>query len=211
MTKALLEVQYLPPLEFFCALLSFDEILLEKHEHFVKQTYRNRCRINTAQGVLTLTVPLVHGNKATIAETQIDYTQKWQNQHWRSIESAYRNAPFFEFYSEELKVILYRVHASLFELNRELLSFCLRSIDLEILISETVTYQKEPPQNVFDLRSSIHPKKQHSGQPFYQAIPYYQVFGAAFAENLSLIDLLFCMGPKSREILRASVQNQVNK
>ncbi len=204
MPSTLIDLQYLPSLEYFCALYPFEKIILEEHEHFVKQSFRNRCYINTSQGVQMLIVPLTekHG-KVSVKEIKIDHQQKWQNNHWRSIESAYHNAPYFEFYSDELKSIIYKKHELLFSLSHELLSFCLRSLRIEVKLSETVSFEKEVHQ-VSDLRSLIIPKKPYSDRTFYRVAPYQQVFGNAFVSNLSFVDLLFCEGPNSIEVIKAS-------
>ncbi len=209
---ALIELHYLPSLEYFCALYPFEKILLEKHEHFVKQSFRNRCYINTSQGKQMLIVPLMekHG-KVSVQEIKIDHQQKWQNNHWRAIESAYRNAPFFEFYSDELKSIIYKKHELLFTLNLELLSFCLRSMKVKASLSETVAFEKEPSTPVYDLRSQITPKTTYSSRTFYRTVPYQQVFGNTFVENFSFIDLLFCEGPNSIKIITASIKPELNK
>lgn len=205
MKSALIELHYLPSLEYFCALQEYSTIQFEKHEHFVKQSYRNRCYINTAQGVEMLTVPLTnkHG-KVPISQVKIDYSIKWQNNHWRTIESAYRKAPFFEYYSDELKKIIYDNHAFLFELNLDLLSFCLKSISFQPLLSVSVAYEKSPESSIHDLRSLIQAKIPYSERSFYKPASYYQVFGNHFASNLSLIDLLFCEGPRSGSLILAS-------
>lgn len=212
MSAALIELHYLPSVEYFCALYSFRNVILEKHEHFVKQSYRNRCQVLTAQGPLTLTVPLRNkSNDISIDQVLIDYSQKWQNNHWRTIESAYRNAPFFDFYSEDLHQIIYSGHETIYNLNKELLSFCLRSISMSVAISESVAYEKTPNEAILDLRGLISAKKPYSERSFYQPTPYYQVFGNAFASNMSLIDLLFCMGPQSLNIINASARKELNK
>ncbi len=205
MPSILLALHYLPSLEYFCVLYPSKKITLEKHEHFVKQSFRNRCYINTSQGKQMLIVPVTekHG-KVSVQEIKIDHQQKWQNNHWRSIESAYRKAPFFEFYSDELKDIIYKGHEHLFDLNRDLLSFCLRCLGMQTELSETVAFEKEVNEPITDLRSLISPKKPYSDRTFYRAAPYRQVFGNAFVSNLSFIDLLFCEGPNSIKIIKAS-------
>jgi hypothetical protein len=159
-----------------------------------------------------LIVPLTakHG-KVLVKDIRIDHSKKWQNNHWRTIESAYRKAPYFEYYSDDLKNILYRDHDFLFDLNFELLSFCLKSIRFNPAISVSVTYEKVPPSHVFDLRSQINPKKPASDRDFYVPVSYYQVFGSRFVENLSLIDLLFCEGPRAASLLLASRKEDLNK
>ncbi len=211
MKSVLIELHYLPSLEYFCALLPFDTIELEKHEHYVKQSYRSRCYINTSQGVEMLIVPLTakHG-KHLIKDIRIDYSSKWQNNHWRTLEAAYRSAPYFEFYADDLKTILYRSHPFLFDLNLELLSFCLNSIRFNPSLSASVSFEK-PAINVFDCRSKINNKKSLAERAFYKPVPYHQVFGNAFVENLSLIDLLFCEGPLASTLLLASRKDDLNK
>lgn len=207
----LIDLHYLPSIEYFCLLSQFDQVVLEKHEHYVKQSYRNRCYINTAQGVEMLIVPLTekHG-KTVVSEVLIDYSQKWQNNHWRTIESAYRKAPFFEHYADDLKKILYQEVESLFRLNAALLSFCLKSLRLDARLSESVAYQLPPPVTFFDARSLIQAKKPYLERDIYQPASYYQVFGNRFAENLSVIDLLFCEGPGATSILLSSRRNRLN-
>src|SRR6185295_1959943 len=99
---------------------------LENHEHFNKQSYRNRCYVLAANGVERLTVPVTekHG-KALITDVKIDYTFRWQANFWRTLESAYRNAPFFEHYSDDLRREIFSNHAYLYDLNSRLLSMCL--------------------------------------------------------------------------------------
>jgi WbqC-like protein family len=205
MKIGLIEPHYLPSLEYFCVLLPLDKIVLEQHEHYVKQSFRNRCHINTTQGRVMLVVPLTqkHG-KVQLKDIRIDNSLKWQNNHWRTIQSAYARSPFFEHYRDELNKILFGNDTYLFDLDRNLLSFCLRNLGLEKAISETVAYEKEPNSEISDLRSQITSKKPPSDRSFYQPRPYHQVFGNAFAGNLSVIDLLFCEGPGALTILKAS-------
>lgn len=202
---ALIELHHLPSLEYFSALQRFDEVIVEKHEHYVKQSYRNRVYINTAQGVEMLSVPLAerHG-KIPVSQVRIDYRQRWENHHWRTIESAYRKAPFFEHYESQLKSLIYSKREFLFDLNMAILSLCLKSLRWSKKIVETDHYAVQTPLNVTDLRDVITTKKPYPERKFYHPAPYYQVFGSTFVENLSLIDLLFCMGPQSNTILRQS-------
>ena len=205
MKVALIDLHYLPSIEYFCAIYPFEHVILEKHENFVKQSFRNRCYINTSQGIQMLIVPLTekHG-KVSIQNIKIDNRQKWQNNHWRAIESAYRKAPFFEFYSEEFKNIIYKGHDFLVSLNHDLLSYCLKSIQLKINLSETITFSIQPDSSLSDLRSQIIPKLSYSNRSFYHPIQYQQVFGSSFVANLSLLDLLFCEGPNTIRFLQTT-------
>lgn len=205
MRVAAIELHYLPSIEYFCAITAFDQVVFERHERFVKQTYRNRCLILTSQGVNSLTVPIQHHTAhVDISSVCIDYSQKWQNNHWRTIESAYRKAPFYEHYADGLKAVIYQNEHYLYQLNLNLLSFCLRSIRSKLIISESVTYTPTLAPTTFDMRSQIDAKKPYSLRNIYRPAPYYQVFGNGFAANLSLIDLLFCAGPDAPKIIDAS-------
>lgn len=203
--ELLIDLHYLPSLEYITLLQSYDTIILEKHEYYVKQSYRNRCYINTAHGVDMLVVPLTgkHG-KVPVKDVQIDYATRWQNNHWRTIESAYRKAPYFEYYGDDMKQILYKPFQFLFDLNLELLSFCLKNIGHAPSISETMAYEKIPGSLITDLRSAIDAKIPYSERPYYHPASYYQIFGNQFVPNLSLIDLLFCEGPRAGSLLKAS-------
>jgi len=203
--KVLTEIQYLPPVSYFALLQGFDSTIVEKYEHYEKQSYRNRCYIKTATGIQTLIVPLTgkHG-KTLISEVKIDYTQKWLNNQWRTIQSAYGNAPFFEYYGYELHDKIFKKHEFLYDLNLELLTMCLKWLKYNIPIAETTTYEKEPDKTITDCRSVLNPKKAESCNRFYKSVEYQQVFGSKFVENLSIIDLVFCEGPGALSIIKAS-------
>jgi hypothetical protein len=205
MKTGLIEPHYLPSLEYFCALLPFPKVILETSEFYVKQSDRNRCHVNTANGRGILAVPLEapHG-KVPFKDIRVERGARWRNNHWRTIQSAYAKAPFFEHYGPELKEVLYQDDVFLCDLSRGMLSFCLRNLGLKTEISESLVYEKEVGPEIFDLRAQITSKKPSSSRSIYQPVPYYQVFGSPFVSNLSLIDLLFCEGPNSLAILRAS-------
>lgn len=107
--ETIIESQYFPSLEFFSFIKTRDEIWIETKERFEKQTYRNRCYILSANGVLPLTIPIKSaGKKPPMDEVMIDYKEKWLNQHWRAITSAYNKSPFFEYYGPEIHDILFQ-------------------------------------------------------------------------------------------------------
>jgi hypothetical protein len=207
----LIEAQYLPPVAYFAALLNADEIVVEKHEHYEKQTYRNRCYINTVHGKEALIVPLTskHG-KTKIMEVRIDYRQKWLNNHWRAIQSAYGKAPYFDYYADSLHDVLFRKSEFLYDLNVELLTMCLKWLRWDLPIRESLAYQVTINEPIIDLRSAISPKKGEMLARFYKPAAYYQVFGNKFVENLSLIDLIFCEGPGAAGIVQASAPKMNN-
>jgi hypothetical protein len=209
---ALIETHYLPSIAYFAALQHAHEIILERHEHYQKQTYRNRCHIISARGKENLIVPLTfkHG-KVFITDVCIDYGQKWLNNHWRTIQSAYGKAPFFEHYSEELESVLFRKVKFLYDLNVSLLSMCLNWLKMDVTVKESLVYEKGPAWQVLDLRSVINLKNDENLQYCYRPISYRQVFGSTFVANASLIDLIFCEGPGAAQIVQASAVAKMNK
>lgn len=203
--KALIEPQLLPCLEYFAVLLRFDEIFLDVHEHFVKQTYRNRCYILGPDKVLSLVIPVSKGSqRLPLLEVEIDYKQDWLNKFWTSIQSSYGKAPFFEFYKDQLKAILFKKHRLLHQLSFELLTLCLTCLDVDINLKISNSYESNPTMGKLDLRSIIHPKRSISKNGFLNPLAYTQIFGNNFAPNLSVIDLLFCEGPNALAILKKS-------
>jgi hypothetical protein len=213
----LLSTAYFPPVEYFQKIVSSEKIFIEKHEHFIKQTYRNRCHILGANGVLALSVPLVNPHQKTpISEKRITYTEKWQHQHWRSIESSYRNSPYFIYYEDELKVFFEKKYEFLFEYNTEILKTLLKLLKVKSEICFTENYKetnihpelvsrphemlKQVQHDEQDFRNSISPKVSNEEKSFK---PYIQVFSDkyGFKPNLSILDLLFNKGPGAKGFL----------
>ncbi len=184
-------------------------IIIERHEHYVKQSYRNRFQILGANGVQQLTIPITgkHSHVA-ITDVRIDCSQKWMNNHWRSVTSAYRKAPFFEHYADDLNKVLMKKQPFLYDLSYELLTICLNWLRLEIPIIETETYEITPAIGISDLRNSLLAKKPESYLPYFEPTPYVQMFGSSFVKNLSLIDLIFCEGPGARQLVQGSARHE---
>jgi hypothetical protein len=199
--SALIEAHYLPSLAYFQALQKSDIILLEKHEQFVKQSYRNRCYINAAQGKEMLTIPLTakHG-KPLITDVRIDHGQRWLNNQWRTIQTAYGKAPFFEFYSDDLHQVLFKRNDFLYDLNYTVLSLCLKWLRWNKQIRETTAYEKDVADKI-DLRNLINVKNLPKSYKYHTSLSYNQVFGNMFVQNLSLIDLIFCTGPQANQFI----------
>lgn len=197
------ELFYLPSLEYFSAILGHEEIQLDATENYQKQTYRNRTKILLANKIETLSVPVLGGNKKiAYKEIKIDYSQKWKNVHLRGIISAYGKAPFFEYFYPYLDKVYQKNLTHLFELNFELLTVCLRLLQLNVRL----TVCSNMTQNVLkeDIRGVLDTRQDFSERRFYHPQPYAQLFGLDFAPNLSVVDLLFCEGTGARNILRAS-------
>jgi len=198
----LLDLQYLPSLQWFSKVNQYDNILLEASENYVKSSYRNRCHIAGAQGLLRLSVPLAGGKNAQmpIRSVNISNVMTWQYQHWESIQSAYGKSPFFEYYADDLKPFFEKKYDKLWDWNYDLLMCLVEILDLEVTFQLTETYQKQTPDTVLDLRGGIHPNpKKQVADPDFTAKPYEQVFTEkyGFLPDLSVLDALFCKGPET--------------
>lgn len=205
LSTALLSSQYLPPSVYFSVISTSDIVLIERNEHYQKQSYRNRCTINTSAGPHSLIIPVTRNSeKVFIRDIRIDYGQKWLITHWRAIRSAYNKAPFFPYYADDLEKVLFGKFVFLYDLNMELLSMCLKWLGWNVQIKETLSYEKTVMLPVEDFRNRIHPKK----ALLHSMKPYPQVFGNAFADGLSIIDLIFCAGPEAAGIVSMNARNE---
>ncbi|AII51044.1 WbqC family protein [Hymenobacter sp. APR13] len=211
MPAVLSELPYHPPIAFFSQLLGVDALWLEAHEHYRKQTYRNRCLILTAQGQQPLTVPVVDGNrseKVAISALEIDYRQNWIHRHWRTLQTAYGGSPYFEYYADYLHDIYQQKPALLFDLNLQFLRFYLRCLRLRVPLHFTTTYLPATADpslllpDLLDCRDHLTPKAQASPEPDRTSgRPYPQTFGKDFVPGLSILDLLFMQGPAAGSFL----------
>ena len=203
--SVLIDLHYLPCLEFFSCVLNFDEIILESNEHFAKQSYRNRCYLQGANKIEMLSIPVIDGNKKILMkDVKIDYSQRWETIHWRTITAAYGKSPFFEFFADYFQAIYTKKTAFIWDLNYDFLTLCLKLLKQNKTIRQTEVYEKEVKNVVFDARSLINAKRGFEINNFYQPVAYQQNFGNEFEPNLSVIDLLFCRGNQSFEILKKS-------
>lgn len=216
-----LELHYLPSLEYMTAVLAHEPVYLDAQEAFRKQTWRNRCRILTAQGVDTLIVPVVEGRSGVpIREARIDYRQPWLNRHRRAIQTAYGKAPYFVHYGEAFERVFQKRPAFLFDLNLELLTICLQCLGVKKSIELTSSKFLIENEGITEARNLIHPKRTFRECSFYRPIAYRHVFDLPVAHgteisdqsanreqffpNLSILDLLFTQGPQARRILLQS-------
>ncbi|MBP6385431.1 MAG: WbqC family protein [Pseudarcicella sp.] len=198
----IIEAQYFPSIKYIAAINAHQEIIIEAYEHFEKQSYRNRCTIETSNGNEQMIVPIIDGTKKIIMkDARIDYSHEWSRRHCRAIQTAYGRSPFFEYYAEPIFELINKKMTFLLDLNLEILSFCLKNLKINKPISLSENYQKTV---IDDLRNSIHPKKTNEKLNFYSPKPYRHNFSVDFIENLSVIDLLFCQGPKAKEIIDLS-------
>lgn len=186
---------YFPPIDFFISLCFDNELLIDEHEHYVKQSFRNRFQILSANGILNLSVPISKDlPKTPMNEVRINYQENWQKLHWKALESAYNKSPYFEFYKDELADLFQEKHDLLVDLNRSTLAWLLKKFKLKTSVKYSNTFVEQSVTQQ-DLRSLLSPKK----PPVYKGYQYIQVFEDrfAFAPNLSALDILFSGGPNS--------------
>ena len=199
MSKSIiLSTAYLAPVQYFTKFVEYDKVIIEAHENFIKQTYRNRCKIYGANGELSLTIPIKKSApKTKIKELLIDYDTNWRKMHWKSIESAYNSSPFFEYYIDDFIPFYTKKYKYLFDYNTELLKMIVDILEISTNIEFTTSFDNNI-SDIDDFRELIHPKKGSTDQNF-KPIEYTQVFKDkyGFLPNLSIIDLLFSEGPNS--------------
>lgn len=206
-TDLLIELHYLPCIDYVSGLLQFDRVQLEAQEHYQKQSYRNRCYVRTANKIECLTVPVQQGtHHQPIRDLRVAMDQPWQAHHWRCLQAAYGKAPFFEYYAPDLEPVYQKNWLFLFDLNYELLTICLKLMRKRIVLNLTEWYDKEPTIGVFDARSTVNPRNAVETYVFHKPATYPQNFGQEFVPNLSIIDLLFCQGPASSDVLLAGLR-----
>ncbi len=205
--SVLLPTAYLPPLEYFVVLCHHETGYVELHETWVRQSWRNRCRIISANGPLNLVLPVSrpNGNHTKTKDVLVSHHEDWQKQHWQSIRSAYGNAPFYFFYKELLEPF-YRAKPEkyLWEFNDKLLKSILNEIQLPVKLDFTKGFRKDPG-TMTDLRTELTPKSHRRKKMLVNNWKsYYQIFEDrhGFIPNLSIIDLLFHVGPDALSYLR---------
>jgi len=133
-SKTLFTINYLPSVQYFSHWVNSKSPVLEKHCNYIKQTYRNRCDILAANGIIPLTIPVAKGktHKVQTKEIEISYDTRWQPLHWRSIVSAYNSSPFFEYYEDDFRPFYEKNFKYLFDFNLELMNVILEAIDITI-------------------------------------------------------------------------------
>lgn len=224
-SECILSTAYFPPVEYFVALANSEKAVIERCEIYQKQSYRTRCHIYSANGLLVLTLPVlrtvpeepvpgypeyaqmnVKTHKAYIKDIRIDYTKPWLQQHKRALEAAYQSSPFFEYYMDDIFGLLDRKEKYLLDLNTGLTELLAELTGISVCLSGTESYRETYPAGIPDLRTRIHPKNKEKTflQECNMEKPYYQVFSGkqGFLPNLSVLDLLFNEGPDSISYLK---------
>ena len=216
--KALLSSTYFGPIQWYQKLNRYDECLIERHESFIKQTYRNRMLIPTTNGPLALTIPTNHNTSLAMKDIRISDHANWRHVHWNALLSAYGESPFFEYYQDDIRPFYEKKYEFLFDFNMEITEKMIELLDIRPKISITNEYiqseerkmkseefnsftnhkvqsSKFKVQSIVDFREAIRPKKPLPDAEF-EPKRYYQVYEQKFGfqPNMSILDLLFNEG-----------------
>lgn len=188
---------YLAPVSHYSAYYRAEELQLEVCDHFTKQTLRNRCYIDSPSGALTLTIPVVKTEgKTMMRDVRISDHGNWRHQHWVALESSYRQSPFFEYYADDFAPFYEKKWEFLADFNEELMALTASLLDIQKPISRTMAYEG---QEVYEPNKPYDPNKPYEAHGSHWAPrPYYQVFASrhGFLPDLSIVDLLFNLGPE---------------
>jgi hypothetical protein len=198
---------YLAPIAYYFHLIKGTTATIDSYENYVKQTYRNRCCILSPNGIQNLTIPLLKARQRNRTNNMvIAYDDNWRKIHWKSLESAYRSSPYFEYYEDDFYPFYHGdQYEKLTDFNEALNSKIIALLNLEVTITNATEYLEEvAPEN--DFRNSFSPKKESD----LKFTSYIQVFGErnGFTPNLSIVDLLFNEGPNAVNYMKSILKQK---
>lgn len=190
----LLSTAYIPCIEYIAYIAQSTLIRIEAHEHYAKQTYRNRTCIASAQGLMELIIPVIqpNGSKTCIRDVRISYAEAWQKKHWHAITSAYNSSPFFEYYQDVFHTFYTKQYTFLYDYNKEILLTLLKACNITTEIKDSASFTPLS-NNTYDVRYTLSPKITSNIH-----IPEYtQVFAEKypFLSQVSILDTLCNIGP----------------
>lgn len=204
MNAVLLPTSYLGPLNYYSKFKAYEHCEIEQFEHLPKQTFRSRCAIYSPNGPLILSIPLVKRNQRQhMKEVKISYDYDWLKLHWRTLESAYRRSPFFEYYEDDFHPFYAsKKYDYLLDFNEAIQQKVLSLLKLKKQYTFTPEYIKTPADKT-DYRDLFSQKDLLSADTDFGIKPYMQVFETkhGFVPNLSIVDLLFNTGSKALDYL----------
>lgn len=182
------------------AIVAADEVIFEVQDNYQKQTYRNRAHIAHTNGVLQLNIPIKHSKDRTRQKTrdvEVENDFPWQSQHWKSLQTAYRTSPFFEYYEDDLEPLFTNPVVKLLDHNIAIFKMLSELTGIEVTFGFTERYELTPA--ITDLRELVVSK----GEKDFDFAAYTQVFQVnhGFLSNMSVLDLLFNEGPNTLHYL----------
>ncbi len=203
MCKAIFCLPYFGPISLYQSLVDYNEVYIDAAENYQKQSYRNRQYIYGANAELMLNIPVKHSRskqRLKYRDSQIENDFEWQDLHFKSLASAYRTSPYFEFFEDDIEPLFKEKFTSLFDFNLKCFKTTLGLLDLEIKIEMTSEYVVKY-NDIDDQRKLINAKSKSD----FNIKPYHQVFEDKFGfiPNLSILDLLFNLGPESVSYLKS--------
>ena len=222
MTTALLQTTYFGPVQWYQKLKRYDHCVIEQYDSYQKQTYRNRCVIATANGLQALTVPVDHSpltiDHVQCKDLRISDHNQWRRVHWNALQSAYSESPFFEYYADDIRPFFEQKYEFLIDFNEAIRQKMCELLDIDTSVSYSSGFRVQDSgfrvqdsgfrvhgsgfmvqgSGFMDFREVIHAKHPQD-DPEFQPRSYWQVFQHryGFQPNLSILDLLFCMGPEA--------------
>jgi hypothetical protein len=198
MSTALLQTTYFGPIQWYQKLYRYDHCLIEQYDSYQKQTYRNRCVIATANGPQALTVPVEGTNeKCLVKDLRISDHNNWRRIHWNALLSAYSESPFFDYYADDIHPFFEKKYDFLIDFNEAIRQKVCELMDIHPNVNYTSDFRRQT-SDIVDFREVINAKHPLADADF-QPQRYWQVFEGkhGFQANLSILDLLFNMGPES--------------
>ncbi len=210
--KTLLPNCYLPSIAWFAVMLNAENVLLEKHENFVKSTQRNRAEIAGTNGALKISVPVEGGksHRQLFKDVRICYAANWQKIHWQTLCSCYRRSAYFEYYEEKLAPFYHQKFEFLFDFNFQLFETICSMLKVSHKVNFTESYERTHAE-LFDFRANFKDASSQNFSPFGFTPPvYFQCFESnhGFLPNLCVLDVLFSLGPEAKNKIVGSLHHQ---
>ncbi|MDX2246118.1 MAG: WbqC family protein [Bacteroidia bacterium] len=199
-------IAYFPPIPWFAAAIQEESVVIEVCQHFRKQQYTNRAFIRVANRTLPLTIPVERrGDKVPILLKKVSQAEPWAGNHWRTLVNAYKNAPYFEFYADQMEGFFQQDFHSLMEVLEKSLMLSEEMLGLQLNRRFSEEYFPSGHYDQ-DFRRGFDPSLQKLPEWFI-GTPYTQVF-EGFVPGLSILDLILNKGPESRLFLRESYRRR---